>query len=394
MRSRGIPVVLAGFMLASCAPGPSGPAASPAASAPGPSVATSAAKAPSPSAVACQAKAEALSLPQRVGQLYMVAVSPSGLSSAESEVIKKTGVGSVLLLGESGVSADRVRELTSSLTALGGTSTPILVAVDQEGGQVQRMAGAGFTKIPDAVAQAAMSDAELEQAAATWGSELRKAGIRYNLAPVGDVVPEANAAKNDPVAKLRRGYGSDPAVVSQKATAFIRGMAQAKVATSVKHFPGLGQVQANTDHQAATDEQTGSDSPLWEPFRKAVDAGVPSIMVSSAVYTKLAPGVEAMYSKDVVTGILREKMGYDKVIVSDDVGAAQALAKVPKPERGTRFLLAGGDLVINVDVGALSSGIEHTIAKAEADPAFASQVTRSAARVLELKASVDLIDCG
>ncbi|MDO4785116.1 MAG: glycoside hydrolase family 3 N-terminal domain-containing protein, partial [Propionibacteriaceae bacterium] len=230
--------------------------------------------------------------------------------------------------------------------------------------------------------------------AAEWAAQLRSAGIRYNLAPVADVVPEGNAKSNRPIAQLRRGYGSDPAEVGRKVASFIRGMADAKVATSVKHFPGLGQVVGNTDHEAATDSQTGPDSPLWEPFKAAVEAGVSSIMVSSAVYPQLDPGTQAMYSTPIVTGILRERLGFDKVLVSDDVGAAKALDGVPKDERGTRFLAAGGDLVITADSVALASMIEHTIAKAEREPRFAEQVTRSTARVLALKSEVELLDCG
>ena len=386
-----VPVVA--LALTSCAPGPSSaPVTSPGVSTS--SGATSAAPSPTPQLPACYARAEALPLRQQVGQLYMAAVSPAGISDAEAATIRETGVGSLLYLGESKVAAERVRELSSSLVGLSDASLPLLIAVDQEGGTVQRMSGPGFTRIPDAVAQAKLPDAQLEASAAEWGAELRSVGIRYNLAPVADVVPEGNTTRNRPIAQLQRGYGSDPAEVGRKVAAFVRGTASAKVATSAKHFPGLGQVVGNTDHEAATDSQTGPDSPLWAPFQAAVDAGVSSIMVSSAVYAKLDADVEAMYSTAIVTGILREKMGFDKVLISDDVGAAKALETVPKAERGTRFLLAGGDLVITADAGALSSMVDHTLAKAEQDSRFAAQVTRSAARVLELKSEVELIDCG
>ncbi|MDO4784347.1 MAG: glycoside hydrolase family 3 N-terminal domain-containing protein, partial [Propionibacteriaceae bacterium] len=160
MRTRWLAAPVAAVALASCAPAPSPgqPTTPPAPAAPAPVASV----APSPTQdqplPVCYEKAEALSLRQRVGQLYMVAVSPAGISDAEASSIRETGVGSVLYLGESKVAAERVRDLSASIVGLSDASLPILVAVDQEGGAVQRMSGAGFSPIPDAQTQAKLSD--------------------------------------------------------------------------------------------------------------------------------------------------------------------------------------------------------------------------------------------
>ena len=129
--------------------------------------------------------------------------------------------------------------------------------------------------------------------------------------------------------------------------AVIRGLTKAKVASSAKHFPGLGSVKVNTDFGVAVDTTTDANSDSIASFRAAMKAGVSSVMVSSAKYQKLDPGVPAMFSKKITTDLLRTKLGFDGVIISDDLGNAKAVASVPAAQRGTTFLVAGGDLVIN-----------------------------------------------
>lgn len=390
---RALPILVTTMLLASCAPNPS-VYTSPTASSRATTEPAVASATPTQAKVACLSQAEALPLAARVGQLYMVAVSTNGVSGAVSVAIKESLVGSVVLLDNTTGGAKYVADLSNQVRSLGPVNLPVLVAADQEGGRVQRLAGAGFAPIPTAVQQAEMSTPELAAAAKTWGEQLRAAGVRFNLAPVADVVPASKVSTNEPIGKLRRGYGSDPVIVAEKVAAVVQGMRDAKVATSLKHFPGLGQVVANTDFGVAKDATTSAGDAGWQPFRTAIGAGASSVMVSSAIYTQLDPSTEAMFSKPIVTGILRDQFGFDKVIISDDLGAAAAVKDVPVAERGTRFLLAGGDLAINADPSTVGAMVANTLAKAEADPAFAAQVTRSAARVLELKASVDLVDCG
>ena len=107
---------------------------------------------------------------------------------------------------------------------------------------MQRLQGPGFADIPSAARQAALSDARLTADAARWGAELKAAGINANLAPVADVVPADLGDRNAPIGRLDRGYGSSPRTVAAKATAFVRGMDRAGMATAAKHFPGLGRV--------------------------------------------------------------------------------------------------------------------------------------------------------
>jgi beta-N-acetylhexosaminidase len=343
-----------------------------------------------PSTPTCRAEAEALSIAERAGQLVMVGVTGS-LDAGERKAITENHLGSVILMGASSRGVKKTASLSASIAKL-GDEAGILIAVDQEGGLVQRLKGPGFDRIPAAADQAKLSPAKLTQHSMTWGKQLAAAGVQLNLAPVADVVPKANARANQPVARLRRGYGSDPAKVSEHVGAFIEGMRKGGVGAAVKHFPGLGAVKGNTDHVAnVVDSTTTAGSKLLRPFRDAAADGVDAVMISSAIYRKIDAKRLATFSPKVI-GLLRE-WGYDKVVISDDLGVAQALRDVPAKQRAVRFVDAGGDLAISVEPKAAAAMAKGLLAKAKKDAAFAERLTESAARVLALKQDHGLLHC-
>ena len=343
---------------------------------------------------ACLTMAEGLSVEQRVGQLYMLGVSTSGVDETTRSAILDGSIGSVVLLGNTTAGAAPIRLLTAELGSLAPAELPLLVSVDQEGGAVQRLQGEGFTRIPSAREQGDLPARELAKKAKAWGQELHDAGVLYNLAPVGDTVAEAARATNAPVGALRRDFGADPARVAASALEFIEGMHEAGIRASVKHFPGLGQVQTNTDFGVAHDTEVTADSETLEPFRVAIDAGVDSVMVSSAIFTLIDPDNEGVFSESIITDLLRDGFGYDGVVIADDLGAAKAVKGVEPAQRGGRFIAAGGDLAINADPRLMGAMIDATLDRVTRDEAFAGQVTRSTARVLALKESAGLLTCG
>jgi beta-N-acetylhexosaminidase len=192
----------------------------------------------------------------------------------------------------------------------------------------------------------------------------------------------------------RRTFGTEPGAVGSGVLAFTDGLSRAGIAAAVKHFPGLGQVRANTDHTAnVRDTTTDGDSASIEPFRRAITAGVPVVMVSSAVYTRIDATQPAAFSRPVVTDLLRTQLGFAGVVISDDLGRAVAVAAVPAAQRAVRFVAAGGDLVLTVDPRTAGPMIDALVARAAADPAFATALTASARRVLDVKHAQGLLRC-
>ncbi len=335
-----------------------------------------------------------MSLRERVGQLFMVGISSTGLSDADEAVLRSSEAGSVVLLGNTSAGAEAVARVVMRVRR--STDPPagveLLVAADQEGGQVQRLQGRGFRQIPSAYEQAALSDAELTERATAWGKELQDVAVDADLAPVADVVPEQLRARNAPIGRLDRGYGADPDLVAQKTAAFVRGMDAAGVASAVKHFPGLGRVRGNTDFEAGVvDRVTRPDDRFWTGFRSAIDAGVDMVMVASATYAKIDPDHRAAFSATIM-GLLRRELGFAGVIISDDL-AASALDDVRPRARALRFLRAGGDLAIVGDPSLVEAMAGAVAEEADGDPDFAAQVDAKATRVVRMKAERNLTDC-
>ncbi len=331
---------------------------------------------------------------ERAGQLLMVGLQPNGSSTRLAAQVRSQHLGGVIYLGGwSGGTASMAR-ISARLQK--GADGSLLIAADQEGGQVQQLKGPGFTRMPSARAQAGTSPKSQEANVRAWSAELAKAGVGINLAPVADTVPTSLGAANQPIGRFGRDFvPGSPRGNATYVAAFVRGSLAADVIPTVKHFPGLGRVTGNTDVTSVgtTDSTTDVDDPYLQPFTAGIEAGAPVVMVSSARYPALDPDHRAMFSKAVITGLLRDRLGFDGVVITDDVGAAKAVAGVPVGERATRFLAAGGDIVLTADASQARTMLA-AIARNRADsPAFATQVDTAAARVLDLKADHGLVTC-
>ncbi|GAA1426713.1 glycoside hydrolase family 3 N-terminal domain-containing protein [Microlunatus lacustris] len=343
----------------------------------------------------CAALVQRLSPQERVGQLLMVAVASTGMTAEEAAAVERTRTGSVILLGNTTAGTRAVQDVVADVreAVVEPRQVEVLLAADQEGGQVQRLAGDGFSDIPSAAQQARSSAGELAQQAQTWGEELDRAGIDADLAPVADVVPRALAGVNEPIAGLQRGYGSDPDVVAEKVAAFTTGMGEAGIATAVKHFPGIGEVRGNTDTaRRVVDTTTTRRDPGLAGFRAAVEAGADMVMVSSVIYDRIDGRRQAAFSPTVVDGMIRGDLGFDGVVISDDLAAA-AVQDLAPGRRAVGFVQAGGDLAIVGDPAEAATMAGALADRAASDPAFASRVDESAARVLALKDRRGLADC-
>lgn len=344
-----------------------------------------------PAEPTCRDLAASLTLKQQVGQLLMVGVT-GALDDAEREALVATDAGAVILMGSSRVGVAGTAAITGAVAEL-GAGVGMLVAVDQEGGTVQRLTGPGFDTIPSAARQATLDDDELSRRARAWGEQLRRAGVHLDLAPVADVVPAAKRRTNEPIGRLGRGYGSDPDAAAAKVAAFVSGLRKADVAATLKHYPGLGEVTGNTDFKAnVVDTVTTGRGAAAEPFRAGVRAGAGAVMLSTAYYPRIDADRPAAFSPAVVE-LVRTELGFGGVVISDDLGVAVAVEDVPARDRATRFVRAGGDLAITVDPARAAAMASGLLAEAGEDPDLEARVQESTARVLALKAGLGLASC-
>jgi beta-N-acetylhexosaminidase len=335
---------------------------------------------------------------QRIGQLFLLGLANDQLGPAEVNAIRTYHFGSVWFVEQSAAGAPAIRAVADAAQALATADTTasvrFFVAANQEGGIIQSLSGPGFSTIPSALDQSTVDPATLRTRAALWGRELASAGVNLNFAPVLDVVPPGTDAQNEPIGALRRGYGHDPSTVSAHALAFIRGIADAGIATTGKHFPGLGRVAGNTDFTAAVvDDATTATDPYLEPFRDAIAAGIPFVMVALAKYQRIDPAELAVFSPTVMRQLLRTSLGFNGVVVSDDLGATVAVANITPADRAIDFLVAGGDFIISKTIAPANAMAAAIATRASTDAAFKLRVDDAALRILRAKAARGLVAC-
>lgn len=347
--------------------------------------------APTPPSCAEQTAAN-LTPKQKAAQLVLVAMTPSSTGTA-AEQISNGNASGVFLLG--GWTPDQLVQPAKMIHELSvaGAGIGTWVTIDQEGGAVQQLHGA--TQIPSALKQSGMAPDQLRAQAAGWASELKASGVDINLAPVADVVPASIGTKNAPIGLHDRQYGATPETVTPSLIAFMQGMQDSGIIPTIKHFPGIGRIAGNTDLTASgiSDENMTAQDPLLQPFQQAIEAGAPIVMISTARYPQLDPDNQAAFSSAIITGLLREQMGFDGVTFTDDVGAAKAVADVPVADRITRFVAAGGDVVLTAQPAQAQTMNDAVVARYGADQAFAAQVDASVLRVLGLKDKQKLLPC-
>jgi beta-N-acetylhexosaminidase len=338
-----------------------------------------------------------MSQPQRIGQLFLMGLADDKLGPAELDAIRNQHIGSVWFTATTTIGVSGVRRIADAVQGQATAATArvgFFVAANQEGGVIQALKGPGFARIPSPVDQGGLSPGTLETDALAWGGALKKAGVNLNFAPVFDVVPPGGDATNQPIGVLHREYGHDPLTAGTQATAFLQGMSRAGVATTAKHFPGLGRVIGNTDDTAGVvDDTTTATDPYLGSFRMGISGGVPFVMIALATFTRIDPDHLAAFSPVVIGGLLRHDLGFTGVVMSDDVGATEAVKAIPAGRRAIDFLLAGGDFIVSKTAEATVAMTAAVTSLAATDSNFATRVDDAALRILEAKEASGLLPC-
>jgi len=224
------------------------------------------------------------------------------------------------------------------------TRIPLQISVDQEGGALVARFGPPATQMPGNMALGAgRSATDAKRSAEVIGTELASVGVTQDYAPVADV----NVNPNNPVIGIRS-IGSDPRLVSDLVAAQVRGYRAGGVSAVAKHFPGHGDTA--TDSHFGLPEVTHTRAELeaidLPPFRAAIAAGIDSIMTAHVVLPAIDPGVPATMSHKILTGLLRDELGFDGLIVTDALDMQGATATYPPDVAPVRAFLAGADQLL------------------------------------------------
>jgi beta-N-acetylhexosaminidase len=335
----------------------------------------------------------AMSLQQIVGQVMLVG-TPVNDPGSITKVLARYQFGGVFLAGRSQHSAARLKAGIDALKAQAPAGTGLFIALDQEGGEVQTLQGADFPPIPTAVDQGKLDESTLRTQTQAWAQRLAGIGINLDLAPVADTVPAALGTKNPPIGLYHRQYGSDPLQVAAAISTVVPAMQSTGVMTTLKHFPGLGRTKVNTDFsRGASDPITSPSDPYLGPFIAGIKAGTGAVMISSASYPQLDAENIAAFSAPVITGLLRDQLGFTGMIVSDSLAGAAAVSSVPTGQRALRFVRAGGDFALTTDASKAPAMIKGLLTEAQGSAAFRERVTAAASSVLRAKYDAGLLSC-
>jgi beta-N-acetylhexosaminidase len=276
--------------------------------------------------------------------MLMIGVAGQQLAEHEHRWLSAAGVAGVLLFSRNYQSREQLIALCESIREVGGDE--LLIAVDQEGGPVQRFRD-GFTRLPALAAIGTVYDRDPDEAvrlaeehAWVMASELRASGVDFSFAPVVDLA-RGNAAIG------LRAFHADPAVTAELAQAYVRGMHLGGMAAVLKHFPGHGSVAIDTHKAQAIDprslDEIRRDDLL--PFVECIEARVEAVMMAHVIY----PAVDSQpagYSKRWIEQILRGELGFAGAVISDDISMAAAGAAGSVGARVQAHLDAGCDLVL------------------------------------------------
>ncbi len=279
---------------------------------------------------------------EKIGQLFMVGFMGTAVTPELAAFIKDYKPGGVILFSRNLESIEQIVDLTNDLQRCSPKS-PLLISIDQEGGRVSRLPK-GFTIFPPCELLGRCNSSELAYAAAaTIAKELKAVGINMNMAPVLDV----NSNPDNPVIG-DRAFGSTPDLVSELALVTAAGLQDNKVVACGKHFPGHGDTNVDSHKELPVVEASRERLETIElpPFRRAITAGIPTLMTAHVLYHALDDRLPATLSPAVITDLLREELRYDGVVLTDDLEMHAIVDHYGPGEAAVRAFQAGCDVLL------------------------------------------------
>jgi beta-N-acetylhexosaminidase len=324
-------------------------------------------------------RAQGLSLERQVGEVLMIAFKGPGVPSYVKRALREGRAGGVVLFRGNAGSPAEMRDVTSQLQRSGRRG--VLIAADQEGGPVRILpwAAPAAAQTAQATPSAAFAQARLAR------RDLAASGVNVTLAPVADVASPGSVMRG-------RAFPGGTEDVAAIAASAVRGWRGGRVAPTLKHFPGLGAAGRNTDDVPVTISSpraalAARDLP---PFAAAIRAGAPLVMASHATYSGLDPRHIASQSPAILRDLLRKRLGFKGVVITDSMEADASLKTGPIEVAALRSVAAGADLLLLTGPGSFPRVYRQLLVGAKRSGRFRARIADAAARVIALKRSLGL----
>jgi beta-N-acetylhexosaminidase len=337
-----------------------------------------------------------MSLEQKIGQTMLIGFDGFSVSADLRRVLVDCHIGGVILFARNIESPAQVARLTNELQSIARESgnPGLFIAIDQEGGRVARLtAETGFTEFPGAMALAATGDTQnAYRAAKAMAAEMRAVGINIDFAPDLDV----NNNPVNPVIGIRS-FSSDPQKVVAYGLAFARGLQENGVLAFGKHFPGHGDtgVDSHIDLPVVPHDRARLNRIELVPFRAAIAANIAGIMSAHVTFPAIdpTPGLAATLSRPVLTGLLREELGFKGLIVTDSLEMGALAANGYPPQVGAALALAAGAdlLLFNRDHAMHRQAYTNLLQAVTDGKVSQAQLDASVLRILQAKQRLGIL---
>lgn len=289
---------------------------------------------------------DSLTLEQRIGQMFMVTLHGAQITEVGQTFLEQWQPGSVVMFTSNIGTPAALTRLTNAYqqTMQDIGAVPLLIAIDHEGGLVQRLME-GFTQLPGPLILTGAGRTDMPYNVGSMvAEELSAIGVNMNLAPVADL----ETFRENPVIRLRS-YGNNPQVSGEAIAKYVQGLQDGGVLATLKHFPGHGDTREDSHGELPIVrlDRERLESVEIEAFRHGIEAGAEVVLVAHIWYSALEPqpGLPASLSPNIITGILREQLGYDGIVMTDAIDMSAVDLNFSYEQAVTQAVQAGVDII-------------------------------------------------
>ena len=323
----------------------------------------------------------AMTTQEKVGQLLVAGIGGTEAGEDGLQAVQDYQVGGVILFGRNVESVQQLADLTNELKTLNGDNTPLFLCVDQEGGRVDRMPPE-VDDLSSAYDYIAAGGDPLERGK-VLAAQCAAFGFNLDFSTCLDIWSNPdNTVIGD------RAYGSDPHTVTSAGLAVNQGLEQGGVIPVVKHFPGHGDTSTDSHVDLPVVDKTAEELQEFEliPFQEAIDEGTPCVMVAHILMTQIDPDLPASLSPKVVDGLLRQEMGFDGVVCTDDLTMGAISNTYGMGEAAVMAVEAGCDLLLVChEADNLTAARDALLSAVDAGRISMERLDESVYRILSLK---------
>lgn len=331
-----------------------------------------------------------MTLDEKIGQLIIAGLDGTEITEETKGLIDTNHVGGFIFFKPNLASPEQARQLVNDVKEYNADrDIPLFFAIDQEGGRVTRLPGLDTMKTNADIA--AYNDPMFSyETGKVLAAQLHAFGFQVNFAPSVDV----NSNPNNPVIG-DRAFGSNPEVVSEYGVQMMKGMQSENIITSIKHFPGHGDTNEDSHEELPMIDKDLSALREMEliPFAAAMEEGADMVMIAHILLPELATTYPATLSPEVVTGLLREEMGYDGVVVTDDMTMGAIVNHYGLGEASIQAVKAGVDIILmahgDENVQTTFSALKQAVEEGDISE---ERIDKSVERILLLKDQYELTD--